>query len=112
MGTGWDSGTSIILGATTLTIDPIKKEDFIIAAGTKGYAGRDCEVIVRLSPETMSIRETSIETPGPLRATSNNAVRVEGKDRRGVIVPNVPTCNEGKGTGSPNLTRCFFAATT
>mmetsp|Transcript_29744 Transcript_29744/g.53990 ORF Transcript_29744/g.53990 Transcript_29744/m.53990 type:complete len:153 (-) Transcript_29744:838-1296(-) len=111
MGIGCERGTIIMFGATTLTIDPIRKEDFIVAAGTTGKVARDCELIVRLRPETSSIIDTSMETPGPLMATSNNAVLVEGNDLRGVIEPKVPTCNDGKGTGDPNFTSCLFAAT-
>mmetsp|Transcript_59531 Transcript_59531/g.126553 ORF Transcript_59531/g.126553 Transcript_59531/m.126553 type:complete len:247 (-) Transcript_59531:1341-2081(-) len=111
IGIGCERGTIIIFGAMTLTIHPTRKEDFIVAAGTTGKVATDCELIVRLSPKTSSIRETSMETPGPLMATSNNAVLVGGNDRRGVIEPNVPTCNDGIGTGDPSFTPCLFAAT-
>lgn len=110
MGIGCERGASMIPGATTLVIDPIKRLDFIMAAGTAGKAAKDSARIVRLSPEISSIMDTSIEIRGPLMATSNNAERVEGNDLRGVIEPNVPSCTDGRGTGNPIFTPRIFAA--
>jgi len=62
-------------------------------------------------PATIHPIDVMAVTNGPLIATSNNAVRDLGNDRRGVILPNVPICNEGMGTGHPILTSVAFAAT-
>ena len=52
MGIVCDRGTNIILGATILTTDPTKKDDFIVEAGTTGKLARArvCELIVKPSP--------------------------------------------------------------
>ena len=104
----------MIFGATTEHMLPINKELFIIEAGTTGRVDREppTEVIVMPSPPMISIIDTSMDTIGPLIATSKSATLVLGKDRSGVILPNVPSCNEGRGTGIPSFTLCFFAAIT
>mmetsp|Transcript_16568 Transcript_16568/g.34971 ORF Transcript_16568/g.34971 Transcript_16568/m.34971 type:complete len:234 (+) Transcript_16568:1942-2643(+) len=111
MGTGAERGTIIIFGAMILTMEPIRKDDFIVAAGTTGKVARDCELIVRLRPATINTKDNSIEIPGPLIATSKKAFLVGGNDLKGVIEPKLPTCNDGRGTGNPNFTPFIFAAT-
>mmetsp|Transcript_3708 Transcript_3708/g.9430 ORF Transcript_3708/g.9430 Transcript_3708/m.9430 type:complete len:113 (+) Transcript_3708:617-955(+) len=111
MGIGCGRGAIIIPGAMTLVIVPIKKDDFMMAAGTTGKVANDSDPTVSPRPDTISIRDAIIETPGPHTATSNKSDRVRGKDLRGVIDPKVPTCNEGRMTGHPNLTPLALAAT-
>mmetsp|Transcript_3414 Transcript_3414/g.5035 ORF Transcript_3414/g.5035 Transcript_3414/m.5035 type:complete len:237 (+) Transcript_3414:341-1051(+) len=111
IGIGCDSGASITFGNTMLAIDPIKKLDFIKAAGTTGKYVNDCAVMVSRSPKTIMAIDASIATPGPLIAISNRADLLDGNDLKGVILPKLPTCRDGSGTGFPSLTPYFFAAT-
>ena len=103
----------MILGATTEHIVPINKEHFIMEAGTTGRVDNEpVEVIVMPIPLTTSMIDTSMDIVHPVIVTSKSATLVLGKDRSGVILPNVPSCNEGRGTGIPSFTSCFFAAIT
>jgi hypothetical protein len=72
--------------------------DFMTAAGAVGNFACDRDVIVKLSPDTSSTIDFSIEAPDPPMATSNKAARVGGKDRKGVINSSIPTFNDGSGT--------------
>jgi len=72
--------------------------DFMTAAGAVGNFACDRDVIVKLSPDTSSTIDVSIEAPDPPMATSNKAARVGGKDRKGVIDSSIPTFNDGSGT--------------
>mmetsp|Transcript_18760 Transcript_18760/g.35554 ORF Transcript_18760/g.35554 Transcript_18760/m.35554 type:complete len:92 (+) Transcript_18760:517-792(+) len=91
MGNGCESGASITFGATTLAIDPTRKLDLMIAAGSTGKLAKDSDPMVRFNPDTIITNDASIDTSGPLMAISNKAVLEGGKDLRGVIEPNVPT---------------------
>ena len=55
--------------------------------------------------------DTIIATPGPLIAISNRADLFCGNDLIGVMLPKLPTCRDGSGTGFPSFTPYFLAAT-
>ena len=91
------------LGARILTTLPTNKLDLKSAAGTVASVGSTSadEYIVNKTPTTRQRRETVKHARGPLSAKSSNDDLVSGKDRRGVILPNVPICKDGSGVGNP-----------
>lgn len=99
-------------GAMTDVIVPTRKLVLVRAAGTTANvdsaSGDACTV--RLIPIIISKIETKAPATGPLIEKSKSALRDFGNERSAVIDPNVPSCSEGKGTGSAVFMPYLIAA--
>lgn len=110
-GIGWASGNIIALEAIQDVKVPARKLDLKIMAGSTGKLAKEAGEArtVRRRLAMMHPIEAIVVAKGPLRAKSNNAARLDGNDRMGVMQPNIPKANDGTGTGGPISIRRHLA---
>ena len=92
--------------------EPIRKLDFNARAGTTGKDAISIEdaLVLKTIPLIKHASDTANALNGPHKEKSSKSDLVLGNDLIGVMHPNIPSWNEGIGTGNPILI-CLFLAT-
>ena len=74
-------------------IEPIRKLDFIVRAGTTGKLAISIEdaLVLNSIPPTKHANDAVTDANGPDNAKSSKSDRVFGNDRNGVMQPNIPS---------------------
>jgi len=111
-GIGCAVGSIMSFGARVASIVLVSRLHLNKPTGTIGkveIATLEARIVACMPPNIMS-KDIAKPAIGPLKAKSNKLFRSEGKDRTGVMQPNVPNCGQGSGIGLPILIFRLLAA--